>query len=88
MARQAKRPAHARPAEERSRRKSSSKTHPAHARPADARPLGDDATRERTSEIRNAPARIALLYESRDGKLCLFEDHEGHLTAVRSERLA
>ena len=34
------------------------------------------------------PARITLLYESRDGKLCLFEDGEGHLTAVRAEKLA
>ena len=33
------------------------------------------------------PARIKLLYESRDGRLCLFEDAEGHLTAVRAEKL-
>ena len=35
-----------------------------------------------------APAKITLLYESRDKKLCLFEDANGHLTAVRSIRLA
>ena len=35
-----------------------------------------------------APARITLLYESRDKKLCLFEDAHGHLTAVRASRLA
>ena len=33
-------------------------------------------------------AQFALLYESKDGKLCLFEDAEGHLTAVRSDKLA
>ena len=35
-----------------------------------------------------ALARISLLYESRDGKFCLFEDANGHLSAVRSARLA
>ena len=35
-----------------------------------------------------APAKITLLYESRDGKLCLFQDAQGHLTAVRSSQLA
>ena len=34
-----------------------------------------------------APAKITLLYESRDGKLCLFEDANGHLTAVRASKL-
>lgn len=33
------------------------------------------------------PARLAMLYESRDGRLCLFEDADGHLTSVDSERL-
>lgn len=37
---------------------------------------------------RSAPARITLLYESRDKQLCLFQDANGHLTAVRSARLA
>ena len=35
-----------------------------------------------------APAKITLLYESRDKKFCLFEDAHGHLTAVRTSRLA
>ena len=35
-----------------------------------------------------APAKITLLYESRDKQLCLFEDAHGHLTVVRSARLA
>ncbi len=35
-----------------------------------------------------APTRVRLLYESRDGKLCLFEDSSGHITAVRASRLA
>ena len=35
-----------------------------------------------------APARISLLYESRDGRFCLFEDANGHISAVRSARLA
>ena len=35
-----------------------------------------------------APARIKLIYESRDGRLCLFQDANGHLTAVRASQLA
>lgn len=38
-----------------------------------------------------APAQLAafrLLYESRDGRLCLFESECGSLTAVDSSRLA
>lgn len=34
------------------------------------------------------PARVSLLYESRDGGICVFEDAEGHLTSVRASRLA
>jgi len=43
-----------------------------------------------TSMVRQGPqaATFKLIYESRDGKLCLFEDAEGHLTAVNSKRLA
>ena len=33
-------------------------------------------------------SRFTLIYESKDGKLCLFEDADGHLTAVRAEKLA
>ena len=34
------------------------------------------------------PSQFTLIYESRDGKLCLFQDKDGHLTAVRAEKLA
>ncbi len=34
------------------------------------------------------PGQFTLVYESKDGKLCLFEDAKGHLTAVRAEKLA
>ena len=34
------------------------------------------------------PARITLLYESDDGRLCLFEDAQGHVTAVPAALLA
>ena len=37
---------------------------------------------------KNVPARFSLLYESRDKRLCLFEDAEGHLTSVDSDRFA
>ncbi len=33
-------------------------------------------------------AQFTLIYESKDGKLCVFEDAGGHLTAVRAEKLA
>ncbi len=33
-------------------------------------------------------AQFTLVYESKDGRLCVFEDAEGHLTAVRAEKLA
>lgn len=35
----------------------------------------------------SVPGRISLLYESRDGGICVFEDAEGHLTSVRASRL-
>ncbi|MBP3866219.1 MAG: hypothetical protein J6D25_00205 [Eggerthellaceae bacterium] len=34
------------------------------------------------------PARFSLIYESRDGRLCVFEDADGHLTSVNSRRFA
>ncbi len=34
------------------------------------------------------PASLTLLYESCDGKLCLFQTADGHLSAVDSSRLA
>ena len=33
-------------------------------------------------------AQFSLVYVSKDGRLCLFEDADGHLTAVRSDKLA
>lgn len=33
-------------------------------------------------------ATFRMLCQGRDGKLCLFEDAKGHLTAVRTDRLA
>ena len=39
------------------------------------------------SEACVVPARIALLYESKDGRFCLFEDSQGHLSAVQSANL-
>ncbi len=33
-------------------------------------------------------ATFSHLYESRDKKLCVFEDEHGHLTSVRASRLA
>ena len=40
------------------------------------------------SHVLDVPAKITLLYESKDRRLCLFEDANGHLSAVRSSRLA
>ena len=40
------------------------------------------------SDCVEAPARFSLIYESKDGRLCLFEDAEGHLTAVSAAKLA
>lgn len=33
-------------------------------------------------------ATFSMLYESADGRLCLFEDAQGHLSAVDSSKLA
>ena len=33
-------------------------------------------------------ATFKMLCQSSDGKLCLFEDAQGHFTAVRTDRLA
>ena len=43
---------------------------------------------EETTEEPTVPlARITLLYESRDGRFCLFEDADGHLAAVDASKL-
>ena len=46
--------------------------------PADAAPVAAPKT---------VPATFALLYESKDGRLCTFEDKEGHLTSVDTSKL-
>ena len=48
-------------------------------------PQGKVADEKRANQ---APAKITFLYESRDGRLCLFQDANGHLTAVRASKLA
>ena len=53
--------------------------------------MTDEARQTARSEDKqseSAPAQIKFLYESRDGKLCLFEDAAGHLTAVPTAKLA
>ncbi len=44
--------------------------------------------RKTTKTPINDPATFSLVHKSRDGKLCIFEDKEGHLTSVRASRLA
>lgn len=44
--------------------------------------------RPEVSALATSPAKLSLLYESADGRLCLFEDALGHLSAVRASRLA
>lgn len=34
------------------------------------------------------PGAFKMIYTSRDGRMCLFEDEAGHITAVNSDRLA
>lgn len=47
------------------------------------------AAKAEGSESRVKPiARLRLLYESKDRRMCLFEDAEGHLVSVPSSRLA
>ncbi len=43
-----------------------------------------DARRERKEHF----ATFSRYYESRDRKLCVFEDEHGHFTSVRADRLA
>ena len=54
------------------------------ALPEGEQPADDCASSSR----RVLPAQITLLYESRDGRFCLFEDAQGHLSAVNAARLA
>ncbi|MBO4365523.1 MAG: hypothetical protein J5804_04435 [Eggerthellaceae bacterium] len=41
-----------------------------------------------TNSPNHAPATFRFVCESEDGKLCLFEDVQGHYTVVRTARLA
>ena len=66
------------------------KTHTKHTResadggaPADAHAPGFDSDR-----LKQEVATFKLLCQGRDGRLCLFEDADGHYTAVRTDRLA
>ncbi len=43
-----------------------------------------DARRDRKERL----ATFSRYYESRDRKLCVFEDEHGHFTSVRADRLA
>lgn len=65
-----------------------------HGHPAYVR-AGKATSAEPHAAGRSAPvpapsqaARFSLLYESRDRRLCLFEDADGHLTSVDADRLA
>lgn len=41
-----------------------------------------------SSESKFVPGRFSFVCESLDGKLCLFEDADGHYAVVRTDRLA
>lgn len=42
----------------------------------------------RKADKKRRLAKFTHLYESRDKRLCVFEDEHGHLTSVRASRLA
>ena len=48
----------------------------------------NQAGSETAKKTVNLPAQISLVHESSDGRLCLFQDAEGHYTVVRADRLA
>ena len=48
----------------------------------------NQADSETAKKTVNLPAQISLVHESSDGRLCLFQDAEGHYTVVRADRLA
>lgn len=50
--------------------------------------MSSDAKTAGSQRVEFPPSQFTLVYESRDGKLCLFQDRDGHLTAVRAEKLA
>ena len=60
----------------------------AQARDREQKREGEGGFRPEVSAFVTPPAKLSLLYESADGRLCLFEDALGHLSAVRASRLA
>ena len=48
----------------------------------------NQADSETVKKTVSLPAQISLVHESADGRLCLFQDAEGHYTVVRADRLA
>ena len=51
--------------------------------------MGDSPENQAAPESAQLPpATFKLIYESKDKRFCLFEDKDGHLTAVRAEKLA
>lgn len=48
----------------------------------------ESAAEERRAEIEGGlPMGYTLIYESKDGKLCLYQDKEGHLVAADATKL-
>lgn len=68
----------------------------ASARVRDARDARDTRDAGNACDAGNAhaahrpalPGAFQLLYQSRDGRLCLFESKEGHLSAIDAAKLA
>lgn len=56
------------------------------------KPIGErEAFQDSRDEAREpslVPGRFSFVCESLDGKLCMFEDADGHLAVVRTDRLA
>lgn len=48
----------------------------------------ENTAEEDSAKLEFSPAQFTLVRESGDGRLCLFQDKDGHLTAVRADRLA
>ena len=47
----------------------------------------EDEVEEAVEHLQAELATFTLIYESKDDRLCLFEDKQGHLHAVRASRL-
>ena len=46
------------------------------------------AHEQRSPHRPSLPGAFKMLYESRDGRLCLFEGNDGHLSAVDASKFA